>query len=65
MNAKAIISALFDEEKGDVKCGYCGKKLLCLQKKSKKCQKNVDKQNNSAIIEVKCSRCGNENELLL
>ena len=63
MIKKTEISALFIEETGDVKCGNCGKKLLFLEKNSKKVAKSVDKQNYSAIIMVKCCRCGEENRL--
>ena len=65
MKIKTLISALFDEEKGDVRCGNCGKKLIYLTKKAKKSQKSIDKTNFFAIIRVKCSRCCVENELRL
>jgi uncharacterized Zn-finger protein len=58
-----VISAIFIEETGEVKCGYCGKKQFCLQKNTKKCQKTVDKSKSNAIISIKCSRCETVNRL--
>lgn len=63
MTVKNQVSALFVEETGEVKCGNCGKKLFCFEKNSKKSVKSIDKANYTAIIMVKCCRCGDENRL--
>ena len=59
------IKALAFEESGELRCGNCGKKLLCYEqkkrKKGKNSQKSVDNSENYVIIYVKCGRCGTEN----
>ena len=54
------------EDKREVRCGYCGKKLLEFEKNipknSKKALTNAQKY---AIITVKCSRCAYTNSFLL
>lgn len=65
MMKKPVISALYFEDTREVKCGYCGKKLCFCEKFTKKSTKGIDKQNYSAIISMKCTRCGTENELKL
>lgn len=63
MTETPVISALYFEDTGEVKCGYCGKKLCFCKKNTKKSIKGIDKQNYSAIMNMKCARCGKENEL--
>lgn len=59
MIEKAETTAVFIEETGEVKCGYCGKTFfICLRKRSK----NVKSKD---IIIKKCSRCKKINDFEL
>lgn len=58
------INAIITEqdEKNEVRCGYCGKKLLEFEKKFKKNGKKVlTNSEKYAIIQVKCNRCAYTN----
>ena len=64
------VIAVFVEDTGAAKCGYCGKTLCFIERKQKKIvkntkntQKSIDKQNFSAIIDVKCGRCNAKNTI--
>jgi ribosomal protein S27E len=63
VNEKTETKAVFFEETGAVKCGYCGKTLLFLEKLTKKTSKTIDKKSYCAIINMKCGRCYRKNTL--
>lgn len=58
------INAIITDQSGkyEVRCGYCGKKLLEFEKKFKKNGKKVlTNHEKYATIQVKCSRCAYTN----
>ena len=49
------VIAVFVEDTGAIKCGYCGKTLCFIEKKGKK-------NGNKVTIAIKCNRCSSKNE---